>query len=233
MANNEFDVVSAAAALNQSLQETTELSQQKLQAWIDKTEANVEETLNAHQTKMADYNYQAEQKQTQLSALIVEKRRVAVEKEKENLEGHTLQQDLENLEVQCGELSQEVQNLQNMQRKEATMLGAKEKAIVELSSRNEGIIRELQKSLSFYRKFGLNFEKVANQKLRLTFTLIDPRDHAREFWFSLQVNGHDQYRVDECSPPVEALPMLLANLNASNDFSAFVIEMRKAFKAMV
>ena len=204
-----------------------------MQNWINQQESNVEQNLQDHHQRMMAASMEAEEQRLVLSNLIVKKRRVAVEKEKENLEGNTLQKDLQNIRVKCDELGTEVELLQTAQRKEAVILGAKEEEIARLTARNTSVLAELQKSLSFYRKFGLNFEKVGNQKLRLTFTLIDPRDHAREFWFYLHVNGHDQYRVDECSPPVEELPSLLATLNSTNDFATFVISMRKAFKQMV
>ena len=182
---------------------------------------------------MMSFSAAADQHQVHLSSLIVEKRRVTVEKEKENLEGNTLQTDVSAIKSKKSELETEIATIQTTQREQAAILEAKQAEIEHLTKTNTGIVAELQKSLSFYRKSGLNFERFDDRQLKLTFTLVDPRDHARPFSFFLLVNSHDQYEVEGCSPPIAALPEMLATLNATNDFSAFVVGMRQQFKAMV
>ena len=104
--------------------------------------------------------------------------------------------------------------------------------------RREGEARyqlsELTKGVSYYRRLGLDFEKIHDDKLRLVFTQIDARDPSRRFAFSLRVTAADAYEVQECVPllaPGE-LERLLAELNAGNDFSRFVQKMRAAFKRL-
>ncbi len=207
--------------------------QKILTAWVDKKKAIQSEGQRAHQQNIMGFFAQADEHQIQLSNLIVEKRRVAVEKEKENLEGDSLQRDVSNLNAKCAELAAEVKNTHEVQHEQAAILDAKKSEIARLTEINTTIVGELQKSLGFYRKFGLNFERLDDRQLKLTFTLVDPRDHARPFAFFLLINSRDQYEVEGCSPPVAALPVLLATLNATNDFSAFVISMRQQFKMMV
>jgi hypothetical protein len=174
-----------------------------------------------------------EEHQLLLSSLIVEKRRVVVAKEKENLEGNTLQTDLRTIQTRKTQLDDEVASIKAVQREQAVVLEAKQAEVARLSARNREVTEELHKSLGFYRKFGLDFEKRADRWLKLTFTLVDPHNHGREFSFMLFINARDQYEVQDCSPAVQALPAMLATLNTTNDFSAFIIGMRRQFQAMV
>lgn len=87
--------------------------------------------------------------------------------------------------------------------------------------------------MAFYRRLGLEFEKITDDKLRLVFTQIDPADPAGRHAFSLRVTPDDAYEVDDCEPPLPpgTLAGLLGELNGGNDFSRFVQMMRRAFKA--
>jgi hypothetical protein len=96
-------------------------------------------------------------------------------------------------------------------------------------------LQELSKGVEFYTKrLGLSFEKIDADALRLIFTLLDPRDPGRRFTFTLRATETDAYTVDECDPPVAALPDLLRQLNAEgNDLARFIQLMRREFKRMV
>jgi hypothetical protein len=91
-------------------------------------------------------------------------------------------------------------------------------------------LNELTRGIAFYRRLGLDFEKINDDRLRLVFTQVDPADPDAKFCFSVRVTDADAYEVEECVPPVRELPELLRALNESNDFSRFVQSMRGAFK---
>jgi hypothetical protein len=95
-------------------------------------------------------------------------------------------------------------------------------------------LQELSKGVEFYTKrLGLSFEKIDADALRLIFTLLDPRDPGRRFSFTLRATETDAYTVDECDPPVAALPELLAQLNGEgNDLARFIQLMRREFKRL-
>lgn len=96
-------------------------------------------------------------------------------------------------------------------------------------------LSELSKGVAFYRRLGLEFEKIHDDRLRLSFTQVDPADPARRFAFSLNVTPSDAYEVEDCVPPLAGgrLERLVAELNAGNDFSRFVQLARRAFKESV
>jgi hypothetical protein len=94
-------------------------------------------------------------------------------------------------------------------------------------------LQELSRGLDCYQRLGLAFEKLADDRLRLVFTLIDPAQPARRFCFTVRMTEADAYDVDDCDPAVDALPGMLRQLNESNDISRFVQLMRREFKAYV
>jgi hypothetical protein len=94
-------------------------------------------------------------------------------------------------------------------------------------------LNELTKGISFYRRLGLDFEKINDDRLRLVFAQIDPAAPDRKFGFSVRVTDPDVYEVDDCVPPVPGLGELLREVNTTNDFAKFVLQMRHKFKQLV
>jgi len=88
--------------------------------------------------------------------------------------------------------------------------------------------------MAFYRRLGLDFERIQDDKLRVVFSLLDPARPDAKFAFTLWVTPAETYAVDEVAPalPAPQLGALLQELNAGNNFSAFVQKMRRAFKQL-
>ena len=89
--------------------------------------------------------------------------------------------------------------------------------------------------MAFYRRLGLDFERIQDDKLRLVFTLLDPARPDAKCAFTLWVTPTEAYAVDDVEPalPAPQLAALLQELNAGNDFSGFVQKMRRAFKQLL
>eukprot|EP00908_Phaeocystis_cordata_P000661 Transcript_10724.p6 GENE.Transcript_10724~~Transcript_10724.p6 ORF type:complete len:87 (-),score=54.36 Transcript_10724:514-774(-) len=85
-----------------------------------------------------------------------------------------------------------------------------------------------------YKKWlGLEFERVEDERLRIVFTHVDPQAPTRAFTFYVYVDASDRYHVVRCEPAIPDVQSLVDALNASNDFSAFVRNMRKKFQQLV
>ena len=80
---------------------------------------------------------------------------------------------------------------------------------------------------------GITFDKVGDDRLRLTFTSIDSAQPDRQFFVEVRVTAGDQYVVEHCEPMVPDLRALTDTLNTTNDFSAYVRNLRRRFKALV
>ena len=106
----------------------------------------------------------------------------------------------------------------------------------------EGEVRhqltEYARGLDAYKRLGLVFENVAGEagasnNIRCVMTLINPSDPGARFCFEVHVSpSDDTYAVTSCQPPVAALPTLVAQLNATNQFSVFIQLMRREFVAL-
>jgi hypothetical protein len=116
-------------------------------------------------------------------------------------------------------------------------------------------LMHLQKALVWYRdRLGLSFQRVGESevtetgrvdgKVRVIFCHIDPRNPKREFAFTVYVDQiTDTFHVEDCSPDIDAVSMsngttpvrlgqMVDALNQTNDFGAFVAQMRRRFKAL-
>lgn len=100
---------------------------------------------------------------------------------------------------------------------------------------------ELETLLGLYRgRLGLDVARVAEQTVRLTFTLLDADRPEREFACTLGDGHGDGYRVSDCEPalPAGRLAALARQLNHGGEaegqqasaLPAFVCGLRRAFK---
>ena len=91
---------------------------------------------------------------------------------------------------------------------------------------------ELTLGRDFYRKYlGLDFQRVDDDRLRFVFTKIDPNAFERQFVFGVFIDQHNRYQLVECEPRIDNTEALLDELNDTNNFSAFVQQIRAKFRA--
>ncbi|KAF6002149.1 hypothetical protein F1559_001402 [Cyanidiococcus yangmingshanensis] len=151
------------------------------------------------------------------------------------------------LPVKQQELEQEIAERKRDLERRRALLNACEEA-------RRTRLMHLQKALVWYRdRLGLRFQRVGDVsgtdagrvdgKVRVVFRHIDARDPNREFAFTVYVDQEtDTFRVEDCNPNVDAIPMpdgtvplrlaqMVDALNRTNDFGAFVAQMRRRFKA--
>ncbi|XP_074159295.1 kinetochore protein Spc25 isoform X4 [Sminthopsis crassicaudata] len=85
-------------------------------------------------------------------------------------------------------------------------------------------IQDLKESLS---------KKKENEKLQFIFRNIDPKDHEKPFTFSLRINEERDYEISDSAPHLECLEEFQEKVRKTNNFSAFLANVRKAFIALV
>jgi hypothetical protein len=141
-----------------------------------------------------------------------------------------LSKEISALEAQKAEMPSEIAALQETEAAKLVATQQTQDDIEELRTNKEKTISELTKGVRFFReRLGLDIVTV-DQKLQLTFTCIDPAAPQRAFQFFVAVDD-EKYDITGVSPPVANLSALVAELNVTNEFSAFVQKMRRAFKA--
>ncbi|XP_004577377.2 kinetochore protein Spc25 [Ochotona princeps] len=110
----------------------------------------------------------------------------------------------------------------------------KKETIATANKANEERLNTLQKSADLYRdRLGLEIRKIHDDKLQFIFTNIDPKHPENPFFFSLCLNEARDYEVSDSAPHLECLAEFQENVRKTNNFSAFLANVRKAFTAMV
>ncbi|KAL6088914.1 hypothetical protein STEG23_032766 [Scotinomys teguina] len=110
----------------------------------------------------------------------------------------------------------------------------KKETISTANKANEERLKRLQKSADMYRdRLGLEIRKIHGDKLQFIFTSIDPKNPESPYMFSLSLNEARDYEVSDCSPHLECLAEFQEKVRKTNNFSAFLANVRKAFIATV
>ncbi|XP_012506244.1 PREDICTED: kinetochore protein Spc25 [Propithecus coquereli] len=110
----------------------------------------------------------------------------------------------------------------------------KKETISTASKANAERLKRLQKSADLYKdRLGLEIRKIYGDKLQFIFTNIDPKHPESPFMFSLHLNEAREYEVSDSAPHLECLAEFQENVRKTNNFSAFLANVRKAFTAMV
>lgn len=110
----------------------------------------------------------------------------------------------------------------------------KKETISTANKANEERLKRLQKSADLYKdRLGLEIRKIYGDKLQFIFTDIDPKHPDSPFMFSLCLNEARDYEVSDSAPHLECLAEFQEKVRQTNNFSAFLVNVRKAFTALV
>ncbi|XP_063070148.1 kinetochore protein Spc25 [Engraulis encrasicolus] len=124
-------------------------------------------------------------------------------------------------------LQQRMERLRAEQAKRKELVMAQNKA-------NKNRLKELHSMSGLYQKYlALEIRKIHGEKLQFVFRNMDPKDPESPFTFILSISDEGVYRIESCSPPLECMAELEKKLNELNKFSAFIPNVRKAFKDLI
>lgn len=95
----------------------------------------------------------------------------------------------------------------------------------------EGGLESFLRQSELFKRLGLSVSKLPKEKIRVSFHLVDPLDHQRQFSFLVYIVD-EQYVVEDVRPALASsnLPEMVRELNANNDFSWFARSMRRKFQ---
>jgi small-conductance mechanosensitive channel len=189
--------------------------------------------------RLYQQTYSAAQEQKQDLLNLERHHKQAAEQVKKNLDKEN--RDLENLQRNLDELKKKersyVDKLEMTKREVRRAEQQLESKRIEYEDEKKLKslhLSEATKAITLYREnLGLEFERVCEDKLRFIFTLIDPKDVAREFWFTVFIDAAKHFHIEECQPPLDGLTEVEAELNRDSDFTAFIRKMRRKFKEKV
>jgi len=133
------------------------------------------------------------------------------EKTKESKEGNLIKKEIFQKERQKAKLEADI------------------KGFMRRTEENE---ESLAKGIMFFKRYlGLEIESISGV-LQIKFRLIDPSNPEKEFYLNLMVDENDQYRVQDCVPPIKDIDKLEAEANKTDSFALFIHQVRKRFQGI-
>ncbi|XP_070813022.1 kinetochore protein Spc25 [Pituophis catenifer annectens] len=92
--------------------------------------------------------------------------------------------------------------------------------------------RLLKAEKLFKERLGLEIRKTCDKHLQFVFRCIDHKDFQKPYILTLSINEEGAYEVVSCSPPLDCTEELQRKVRETNNFSAFIANVRKAFIAL-
>ncbi|KAK3749911.1 hypothetical protein QZH41_017367 [Actinostola sp. cb2023] len=156
----------------------------------------------------------------------------------------SLEKQLKELQIYASTLLEKKEQEQKALKEKETHLERMGKDIQAKEEATNYKLQQFVKGTQFFEnRLGLSFKKIdedfclcqtvsyhPNYSLQFVFKFIDPNDWEKAFFFSVSVGEDKCYTVKDCNPPVEGLATMVQELNEKENFSKFVINMRKKFK---
>ncbi|NWW89356.1 SPC25 protein, partial [Rhynochetos jubatus] len=134
--------------------------------------------------------------------------------------------DLKHEEEQEKDLTDSIQELKEELMKKKEIISSKNKATKER-------LEQLCKSkVLFEERLGLEIRRIHNEQLQFIFRHIDHKDPDKPFTFTLSINEQGDYEVTSCIPPLDCITEFQLKVRETNNFSAFIANIRKAFTAL-
>ncbi|XP_033106241.1 kinetochore protein Spc25-like [Anneissia japonica] len=170
-------------------------------------------------------NLQSLLNQAEVNKRIAEERKEELKKMKISIE--TSMKEMQETLLQKESTEGQLKIMTKEIEKEQELLVAQEKA-------THLRLQELRKATMFYKdRLAFSFKKIDGDHLQIVFTQINPNNTDQPYFFVVKVNSDKKYEVTDCQPAISNLDELICKLNETNNFSQFVITVRKAFKSMI
>ncbi|NWI54948.1 SPC25 protein, partial [Calyptomena viridis] len=96
----------------------------------------------------------------------------------------------------------------------------------------EKVERLCKSKVLFEERLGLEIRRIHNEQLQFIFRHIDHKDPDKPYMFTLSINEQGDYEVTSCTPPLDCIAEFQLKVRETNNFSAFVANIRKAFTAL-
>ncbi|NWQ73259.1 SPC25 protein, partial [Columbina picui] len=145
----------------------------------------------------------------------------------ENQERFTeIKSEVNQKEEQKKDLAASIQELKEELMKRTEIVSSKNKA------NKERVERLCKSKVLFEERLGLEIRKIHNEQLQFIFRHIDHKDPDKPFMFTLSINEQGDYEVTSCTPPLDCIEEFQLKVRETNNFSAFVANIRKAFTAL-
>ncbi|NXV80841.1 SPC25 protein, partial [Atlantisia rogersi] len=137
-----------------------------------------------------------------------------------------IKSNLNQEEQQKQDLTDSIQELKEELMKKKEIISSKNKAA------KEKVERLCKSKALFEERLGLEIRRIHNEQLQFIFRHIDHKDPDKPYVFTLAINEQGDYEVTSCTPPLDCIAEFQLKVRETNNFSAFVANIRKAFAAL-
>ncbi|NXL87327.1 SPC25 protein, partial [Alectura lathami] len=137
-----------------------------------------------------------------------------------------IKSSLKHEEEQKKELTDSIQELKEELVKKKEIITSKNKAT------KERVERLCKSKELFEERLGLEIRRIHNEQLQFIFRHIDHKDPDKPYVFTLSLNEQGDYEVTSCTPPLDCISEFQQKVRETNNFSAFIANIRKAFTAL-
>ncbi|KAM7049832.1 kinetochore protein Spc25 isoform 1-T2 [Acridotheres tristis] len=154
---------------------------------------------------------------------ILQQSKYVAEKEEQLTE---IKSKLNQEEEQQQNLTDIIQELKEELMKKMEIKSSKSKAAKEK-------VEQVSKITTLFKEhLGLEMRRIHDEQLQFIFRHIDHKDPDKPYMCTLSINERGDYEVTSCTPPLDCIAELQLKLRETNNFSAFVANIRKAFTAL-
>ncbi|XP_030642510.1 kinetochore protein Spc25 [Chanos chanos] len=124
------------------------------------------------------------------------------------------------------DLIQKIEKLKAEQAKNRELILSQNKA-------NKDRLKNLNKVKQVFQdRLRLEIRKIQGEKLQFVFRNISHKNPDSAYTFTLRINDEGAYQIVACDPPLEQMSYFEQRLQQTNNFSAFLANVRKAFVAL-
>ncbi|XP_072541195.1 kinetochore protein Spc25 [Salminus brasiliensis] len=149
----------------------------------------------------------------------------SVMKEK-NAECPEISEEIEDKERHKELLIEKIEKLKQEQVKSRELLHSQNKA-------NKDRLKNLNKTKDiFQERLSLEIRKIQGEKLQFIFRNINHENPESAYTFLLRINEDGVYQIVSCDPQLVQMGYLERRLQETNNFSAFLANVRKEFVAL-
>ncbi|NXD37081.1 SPC25 protein, partial [Copsychus sechellarum] len=154
---------------------------------------------------------------------ILQQSKYVAEKEEQLTE---IKSKLNQEEEQQQNLTDIIQELKEELMKKMEIKSSKNKAAKEK-------VEQVSKITTLFKEhLGLEMRRIHDEQLQFIFRHIDHKEPDKPYICTLYINDQGDYEVTSCTPPLDCIAELQLKLRETNNFSAFVANIRKAFTAL-
>ncbi|KAM8921760.1 kinetochore protein Spc25 [Pelodytes ibericus] len=113
-------------------------------------------------------------------------------------------------------------------------LNRKKELTLAMKKANKERLKELETSAALFKdRLGLEIRKLRGDKLQFVFRCINPKDIEQPYSCLISLSEDGEYEVSGCDPPLDCAAEFQQKVRETNNFSALLANLRKAFTALV